>query len=999
MSDPLPHSVSYSKSSRSKCKGCSQQITAGHIRFGVTVKSAAFDGTFTIYYHSKCYFKKGKNKGIETTAIEGFKLLKWVDQDALRNKFGEKQVHEAPRTTDFEELVGKLNCNTLTVSEANVLEWAVRDRLSAQCSMAEVKEMLLLNMQSVSGGDDDVVRRCAQGMVFGALEKCPKCKAGNLHFEDHTDTWRCSNFSSSWAKCQYSSVGFSSAQRRTFELNYSSNKFFAQWGVMRGMPKMAPRSNILEGLSVAMAGRIGRTKADLESTLKRHSAKFHTSVVKGGTTHVLSSDNVVYKEENSLLLEAQEAGVPVVYEDFIDECIRERKVVAHQPFVIIKGQSRVMHQQESVEVPQGDSSSEGTNAGPFAASEEGQAEQPRQLKATHFFEDAVPVPDELDLIGFDESDEAFMSDTCHFLEPKMDLGMFNAGLVGASEADGSSLHTSVMLGMVGFEAEAVQEAEEDVDEKMARVRASAAKNAQSKPCWPVMPGTAYSSIAKKYINEDVQEELGSNYHIHEERDENGFVTLFNVMLSRTDITENRNSYYIIQLLAPDRNSKSLPFYVYFKWGRVGTTVGQSKLAKFVVLNSAKKEFEGKFYQKTSNRWQEFCAGRFLKCGGKMFPIELEYEEDSAKGAGSEAAQPSQLPVAVQELVARIFDTKHMKRTMESLKIDTAKMPLGKIKKTMVLEAFRVLKQLEEVIASLSYRDEAQRQQDILALTNQFYTLVPHSFGREDPPLIDNTKLLREKMELIQALGDIEIAANLMDGSGDSPEERTLHPIDRKYRKLRTNIEPVDMGSPLAEVILEYIRNSQSFMFQEKLSVEAIFQVRRQGESEKYSRFDCLSNRRYLWHGSRLSNFAGIISQGLRVAPPEAPHSGFMFGKGIYFADMASKSASYCHPETSDGRILMLLAEVALGETWDLLQGKYVEREDLQMRGKHSTKGVGKYAPAPDKEKYLVPGRSAVCPVGEEVATEFDQAELDHNEYIVYDPEQVLQSFIVQLKVN
>ena len=32
---------------------------------------------------------------------------------------------------------------------------------------------------------------------------------------------------------------------------------------------------------------------------------------------------------------------------------------------------------------------------------------------------------------------------------------------------------------------------------------------------------------------------------------------------------------------------------------------------------------------------------------------------------------------------------------------------------------------------------------------------------------------------------------------------------------------------------------------------------------------------------------------MRIAPPEAPVTGYMFGKGIYFADMVSKSANYC----------------------------------------------------------------------------------------------------------
>ena len=54
----------------------------------------------------------------------------------------------------------------------------------------------------------------------------------------------------------------------------------------------------------------------------------------------------------------------------------------------------------------------------------------------------------------------------------------------------------------------------------------------------------------------------------------------------------------------------------------------------------------------------------------------------------------------------------------------------------------------------------------------------------------------------------------------------------------------------------------------------------------------------LFHGSRISNYAGILGQGLRIAPPEAPVTGYMFGKGVYFADMSSKSANYCKPDHS-----------------------------------------------------------------------------------------------------
>jgi len=68
----------------------------------------------------------------------------------------------------------------------------------------------------------------------------------------------------------------------------------------------------------------------------------------------------------------------------------------------------------------------------------------------------------------------------------------------------------------------------------------------------------------------------------------------------------------------------------------------------------------------------------------------------------------------------------------------------------------------------------------------------------------------------------------------------------------------------------------------------------------------------LWHGSRLTNFVGILSQGLRIAPPEAPVSGYMFGKGVYFADMSSKSANYCSTSVDNPTGILLLCEVALG---------------------------------------------------------------------------------------
>jgi hypothetical protein len=41
----------------------------------------------------------------------------------------------------------------------------------------------------------------------------------------------------------------------------------------------------------------------------------------------------------------------------------------------------------------------------------------------------------------------------------------------------------------------------------------------------------------------------------------------------------------------------------------------------------------------------------------------------------------------------------------------------------------------------------------------------------------------------------------------------------------------------------------------------------------------------------------------------------MFGKGVYFADMVSKSANYCYTSKMNPVGLLLLCEVALGQMY------------------------------------------------------------------------------------
>merc|ERR1719334_2163346 len=97
------------------------------------------------------------------------------------------------------------------------------------------------------------------------------------------------------------------------------------------------------------------------------------------------------------------------------------------------------------------------------------------------------------------------------------------------------------------------------------------------------------------------------------------------------------------------------------------------------------------------------------------------------------------------------------------------------------------------------------------------------------------------------------------------------------------------------------------------------------KSKEVDNYEDRGNTKLLYHGSRLSNFVGILSQGLRIAPPEAPATGYMFGKGIYFADCASKSANYVHATKDMPYGILILCEVALGNMYPLLRDKYLDQ--------------------------------------------------------------------------
>ncbi|XP_047097726.1 LOW QUALITY PROTEIN: poly [ADP-ribose] polymerase [Schistocerca piceifrons] len=456
-------------------------------------------------------------------------------------------------------------------------------------------------------------------------------------------------------------------------------------------------------------------------------------------------------------------------------------------------------------------------------------------------------------------------------------------------------------------------------------------------------------------------------------------TVYNAVLGITDVQSGKNSFYKLQVLTSGSR-----FWVFRAWGRIGTTIGGNKLEDMGTLHDALGHFKSLYEEKTGNLWEN--RDNFMKLPGRMHPIDVDYGQDEGVQKVAANGVESKLPQPVHDLISMIFDVNNMKKLMIEFELDLEKMPLGKLSKKQIQAAYGVLNDLQELVK------KGGSDSRFIDASNRFYTLIPHDFGIDNPPIIRTEEVIKQKIELLDSLMEIEIAYSMLSNANKTAEEN-VHPVDNYYKQLHADIEVLDKSCEEFCLLQKYVENTHAETHRQyELEILEVFKVKRHEEVKRYAPFKKLPNRKLLWHGSRLTNFAGILSQGLRIAPPEAPVTGYMFGKGVYFADMVSKSANYCCTSKTNPVGLLLLCEVALGNMYERTQVDYIEK---LPPGKHSTLGLGRTEPNP-KEVH-VRSDGVIVPVGKGVPTARKNVSLLYNEYIVYDVGQVNIQYL--MKVN
>lgn len=458
---------------------------------------------------------------------------------------------------------------------------------------------------------------------------------------------------------------------------------------------------------------------------------------------------------------------------------------------------------------------------------------------------------------------------------------------------------------------------------------------------------------------------------------------YDCMLNQTNIGHNNNKYYVIQVL-----KYGPTYYTWNRWGRVGES-GMNKNTGYSDVNAAIKDFEKKFKDKTKNDWKNRAS--FKPVPGKYTMIEMAGEEedevDAPVATPSGPTAPCSLDAPTQSLMKLIFDNDMFKDAMKSFDIDVKKMPLGKLSKTQIAKGFECLEELEEALK------KKKPKNTLNALSSKFYTLIPHDFGRRIPPTIDNAETLRQKMDMLLVLGDIELAQEMQKEkdkmTAGKKSDRPSHPLDVNYELLKCDLELVDPKSKEYKILETYTDNTAGGWRSTK--IKHVWKMNRHPEADRVKPHDKILNRKLLWHGTNVAVVAAILKSGLRIMP----HSGGRVGRGIYFASENGKSSGYTRPAGKRG--IMFLNEVILGTE------KHITNDDSSLTkapaGYDCVIAKGWTEPDPSKDTSLtLDGKKVTVPQGKPVTQNqySGKSSFSQSEYLVYQENQVRMRYLCEM---
>lgn len=378
-----------------------------------------------------------------------------------------------------------------------------------------------------------------------------------------------------------------------------------------------------------------------------------------------------------------------------------------------------------------------------------------------------------------------------------------------------------------------------------------------------------------------------------------------------------------------------PYRIYTEYGRMGKNP-RKEGRYFQEIGSAYIEFDKILSQKEKKGYESIEVND----GFNLSPSTRVVSAKKAK------VDLSSIDNKVLKLIGKIY------QESTQFLITSIDTPLGKLTANQVAKGLEILKEIEDSL------DNGYNNFEYLS--NSFYSIIPVIFGSKidyNELIIDNYYKLNEKKDLLGVMNSVvNVQKNL---------ESTL---EEKYKALNIKLKALSKRTKEYKRIVEKVQSTKGNNHHFDLEIKDIYKIEDMVGHKEFNPYNCTTME--LFHGSRSQNILGILQDGLKIKPKSAIHTGSMFGSAIYFADSSTKSANYCwgcgNSYFGKDEHFMFLCDVATG--------KIKEYEDAQP---YLTAAPYGYNSVMGKK-----GRSLI-----------------HNEYMVYNNNQVKLKYIIEFCKN
>ena len=353
---------------------------------------------------------------------------------------------------------------------------------------------------------------------------------------------------------------------------------------------------------------------------------------------------------------------------------------------------------------------------------------------------------------------------------------------------------------------------------------------------------------------------------------------YDVRLNKVDVNYGifgLYNFYRMQIIK--HKSKANLYFLFTRWGRIGTGEGAHQLTPFSSLAECRQEFVKVFREKTGNAWEN--TDTFEEKPKKYALVQLNQralveEEEHVRVNFEQLQDENQHPSSkIQSAPYRTFlrtflNRQALRQTGFHVSCDADVLPASKLKREVLQQARDILVKLKDLLkqrdelsndstqaSSADYKTTVKTILDsIYNYSNQYHRLLPVNHYSEDKLIIINdSNQLTQQEKIIVDLFQLELTYKILLGA--QANLKRISPIDYIYQSMHCQFEALNQNDFDSQLILRYIWTSAP-----NVRVKQIFKIARENEDERMSQNN-VNNRYLLWHGTNIANLVSILSRG------------------------------------------------------------------------------------------------------------------------------------------